>query len=265
MKTLIRYGRIYLTVLKSSIMMMLAYRADFFMWTFVHAFELTINATFFNIIFLHTSAIGGWNIYQVLILLGFMELTLGLGGVTFYPMMYGFGRMIRRGELDWKLVKPVDAQFLATIPWLDVSDMASIPSGILVMSYGLLHLGFQNLFLNIGLFVASLFLAMVIMYSAIVLLLSLAFKTTNIDYIHYFYWNIQWLGRYPVTVFKGITHFIFMFVVPIGLIATVPAQTLAGTFNWSYLGIAFVYAVGLFWLSRKVFTRSLRLYSSASS
>ncbi len=264
MKTFIHYFRVYLFIFRNSLMIILNDRFDFFLWTLVHVFELFINISFFRIIFLRTSSIGGWNIYQVLVLLGFMELTLALGGLTFYPMMYRFAKMIRQGELDWKLVKPIDTQFLVSVPWIDISDSMSLLTGTLLMAYGASHLvAFSAL--NIILFISTLFLAMTIMYSAVVLMLCLAFKSTNVNYIEYFYWNIQWLGRYPATVFKGAFHFAFMFVIPVGLISTVPAQTLFGQFNPTYFLVAAVYAVTLFVLSRRLFQENLKTYSSASS
>lgn len=264
MKTLIHYLRVYFCIVRNSLMIILNDRFDFLLWTFVHLFELYINILFFQIIFLRTGSIGGWNIYQVLVLLGFMEMTLALGGLTFYPMMYRFSKMIRQGELDWKLVKPMDTQFLVTFPWTDISDSMSLVTGGLLIGYAITHLiGFS--IINILLFGLSVFLAMIIIYSSIVLMLCLAFKTTNINYIEWFFWNIQWLGRYPATVFKGTFHFIFMFVVPVGLISTVPAQTLFGQFNLTYFLVATVYATVLFILSRKLFTKSLKSYSSASS
>lgn len=264
MKTLIHYFRVYLCIFRNSLMIVISGRADFFLWTLVHIFELYINIQFFQIIFLRTASIGGWNIYQVLVLLGFMELTIALGSLTFYPMMYRFAKMIRQGELDWKLVKPIDVQFLVSIPWVDISDSMSIVTGTILMGYGLSHL--TTLFLpNIFVFLLDLFLVMMIMYSFIVLMLCLAFKSPNISYIEYFFWNIQWLGRYPATVFKGAVHFIFMFIVPVGLISTVPVQTLFGQFNLTHFLITLFYAVVLFILSRKVFLGNLKNYTSASS
>lgn len=265
MKILLRYLRVYLFVLRNSIMNMIIYRADFITWTVVHAFELLTNVAFFKIIFLRTSSIGGWDIYQVLVLLGFMEMTLALGSLTFYPMMYNFSEMIRKGDLDWKLVKPINTQFLITFPWIDVSDAASLLTGILMIAYSLSHQNGLNLFINVPVFLVHLFLAMIVMYSLVVLMLTMAFKTTRINYIEYFFWNLQWQGRYPATVFKGVVHFVFMFIVPIGLISTVPAQTLFGAFDWRYSLALVSYAAILFFLARKVFSDNLKGYSSASS
>lgn len=265
MKNLFRYFRIYLFTLRNSVMIMLSYRTNLLMWTIIHAFELLTNIVFFNIIFLRAGSVGGWNINQVLVLLGFMEMTLGLGSLTFYPMMYNFNKMIRKGELDLRLVKPVDTQFLISFPWVDLDDFISIPTGLLLMGYGISQLGVQNLTINILAFIPSLILAEIIMYSIIVFLLCLAFRTTTVNYIENVFWNIQWQGRYPATVFRGIIHAIFMFIVPIGLISTIPAQVLFGRFDWRYFLIMVVYAVGGFLLSRKAFSNNLKRYSSASS
>lgn len=265
MRLFSRYFHLYLLILRGSVMEVMMYRQNFIIWSIVHLLELVVNIAFFQFIFLRTQSIGGWNMFEVLILLGYMELMLGLGGITFYPMMYGFARMVRRGDLDWKLVKPVDAQFLITFPWLDTSDMMSLLTGAILMAYGVIKLGISNPILNISGFIILLVSAEIILGSFITMLITLAFKSPKLDHIENFFWTLQWLGRYPVSVFKGVFHFIFMFIIPVGLTASLPARTLAGVLQSEYFIISIFFAVGLFILSRKLLLKAIGTYSSASS
>ncbi len=265
MTKIFRYLKLYLSILKVSLMVTLTNRADLLVWTGVHAFELLIYLVFFQAIFLRSTTLGGWNAYEVIILLGYMEVILGLGGMTIYPIMYGFSKMIQKGELDWKLVKPVDIQFITTFSWLDTTDLMSIITGLVLMAFGVYKLGPANIIFNLIIFIVLFISSMMILYSIILLLVSLAFKSTSMNSVDSLFWNFQMLGRYPISVFKGVTYFIFMFVIPLGLISSVPARVLAGVIVPEQIFVSIVMSISLFYISRKVFLSNIRGYSSASS
>lgn len=265
MKHVTRYLRVYKRILEIAAMLLIEWRVAFVMWTVVHFIELAINLAFFQIILSRTQLIGGWGIYQIVILLGYMELLLGIGGQTFYPMMYEFGEKIRSGELDFKLLKPLDIQFLVSFPWTDVSDIFSLVTGSFMMWFGISHLHVQNFPLYFLLFVILFISSLVILYSIILLLLTICFKTTKFDSVSNLYWTTIWVGRYPISVFKGVFHTFLMFIVPVGLATSVPAQALAGVFNPAYTLYSIFLAVALFIISRKVFLSNIKNYSSASS
>lgn len=265
MKKLTRYLKVYKRILEIAVMLLIEWRVGFVIWTLVHAIELAINIAFFKIVLTRTQLIGGWGIYEIVILLGYMEFILGLGGQTFYPMMYEFGEKIRSGELDFKLTKPLDIQFLISFPWTDVSDIFSLVTGTIMMWYGVSHLHIQNIPFYLTVFFILLCSSMVILYSVILLLLTISFKTTKFDSIGNLYWTTVWIGKYPVSVFKGVFHSIFMFIIPIGLVSSVPAQVLAGVLDLRYLADSLFLATCLFFISRKVFLNNIKVYSSASS
>lgn len=265
MRRLRTYLRVYLTILEDSIMMIATYRVDFFVWAIVNILELVISIVFFQAIYLRTPLIGDWNIYQVLVLLGYVNLLMGLGGLTFFPMMYEFSEMVRTGDLDRKITKPIDTQFLASFPWIDVWDFVYIPMGLLVMVYGLNKLGGVPLLGGLLAFLILVFTSLLIMYSFLLLALSLVFKSTKLEAVDHLFWTIIQLGKYPITVFKGISYFILMFIVPIGLITTVPVRFLIGIINPKDFFISIVFTVFFFALSRKIFLLNLKNYTSASS
>lgn len=265
MKRVLTYLKVYLRIFAASIMMVSTYNVDFLFWTVVHALELVITIVFFNAIFLRTPVVGEWNIYQVIVLVGYINLLMGFGGLTFFPMMYEFKDVVRKGELDWKITKPIDVQFLVSFPWIDVWDFVFIPQGLLAMGYGLSRLGGFH-FINHGLpFVVLTACSMVIIYSLATMGLSLVFRYVRLETVDHLIWTMLHLGKYPVSVFKGISYFILMFIIPIGLIATVPVKAIVGLLEGKDLLISLVFAASLFFLSRKIFFSNLRYYTSASS
>ncbi len=73
------------------------------------------------------------------------------------------------------------------------------------------------------------------------------------------------LARYPLGLYPGWTQLILTWVIPIGVMTTIPARTLIGTLSPLALLAFFVFAVLLVIGASLLFKFGLRRYTSASS
>jgi ABC-2 type transport system permease protein len=73
------------------------------------------------------------------------------------------------------------------------------------------------------------------------------------------------MARYPVGIYPGVLRVVLMWVIPIGVMTTVPALALAGEAPGSLLGGTVLFAVSAFAGASFLFRRALRQYASASS
>src|ERR1700722_15170830 len=72
-------------------------------------------------------------------------------------------------------------------------------------------------------------------------------------------------ARWPSSVFRGAVRLVLTFVVPLGLMTTVPARALLGSLDLENGAIALAEAVALALVARVAWVRSLAHYTSASS
>ncbi len=243
-------------------MSLLVWRASFLVWSGVHLFGLITSIIFFKIIYLHVNTIGSWTQYEVLALVGFMELTFAIGELTFFPMCWEFGDVIRKGDLDRKLTKPLDIQFQVSIPYCDLTDALSLVTGFVVLFYAAAHLPIS--LASVSIFVIMLISSMLLTYSLLILFASLVFYTTTLE-LENMFWTFRNLGAYPVSVYKEPFRFLLTFILPIGLMFSFPIRVLVGEIDYLIMVYILILTIFLFLLSRKVFMKSLRNYSSASS
>jgi ABC-2 type transport system permease protein len=125
----------------------MAFRENFILWSFVHVITLLTNVLFFKIIFSEIPSLNGWSEYESLLILGISSLISGVGSLTFFSFMYGFGGLIKSGEFDFLLIRPMDIHFQSAFDGVDMEDLAVVPSAIFVIGYSLINLGQQfNLF-----------------------------------------------------------------------------------------------------------------------
>lgn len=260
-----KYLMQYRRMLKLSFMNEMNHRGNFITWIFVHSASFTSMIVFFKIIYLGTSNINGWTQYQALLVLGVANLIAGLGSLTFFPFMYNFGRDIQDGTLDMKLLKPLDVLFQSAFCWVDVEDMIIAPNAILLITYSLWKLSPANLFSNLVIFIILLLSSLILMFSLLTLIQSLALKLVRVDSVAQFFWSVVNNNKYPAKAIKNVSTFGLILLVPAAVISSVPAEVLFGRYDWPWIIGSIISAIILFIFSRWVFYQNLKSYSSASS
>ena len=260
-----KYLKLYFLTLKMNIMDMAINRGNFAVWVLVHVSSFIVNILFFEIIYSQIKSINGWNYYQTLIVLGVSSIITGLGSGTFFPFFWGFGRQIRHGDFDMKLIKPVDIQFQSAFHWIDLEDVIQLPLGIILIIYCLQRLIFSPGILSIFLFVILIINTMVILFSLVSLILSMAFKFVRVDASVHFFWSIVNISHYPAKAIRSTSILVLTLLVPLALLTSVPAEVIFGRIEWSWVSGSLISGFVLFFFSRWVFLRSVRNYTSASS
>ncbi|MEM9504788.1 MAG: ABC-2 family transporter protein, partial [Cyanobacteria bacterium P01_E01_bin.43] len=72
-------------------------------------------------------------------------------------------------------------------------------------------------------------------------------------------------GRFPVVAYPTIYRVFFTFVIPVAFLTTVPAQSLLGQVEWTWILGSIGLAIALLQFSRWFWQFALRFYTSASS
>ncbi len=87
----------------------------------------------------------------------------------------------------------------------------------------------------------------------------------EVDNALMFYRDIETMGRFPVDIYREPLRQILTFVVPIGIMFTIPAKALLGLVSWQ--GVIAALAVGLISiaLAFRFWDYAVKKYSSASS
>src|ERR1700712_3872638 len=87
-----------------------AFRANFLVKLTVEAIWLSILLAFNTILFGHTEDIAGWDRYRYLFFLGCHYALSGIVETFFLENCTGFAELVRTGDLDFYLLRPIDEQ-----------------------------------------------------------------------------------------------------------------------------------------------------------
>lgn len=252
-------------VIKLNLMKALAYRGNFVLGFFLTALESATVFAGITVVFTKITTLAGWSYGDVLILNGVYLMVNTASWLLFRGGVNDFDRVINRGDFDFYLIRPISAQFYASIQRIDVEDVARSVVGIAILIYGL-TLGHTTIsFMDLPLFVITFFCGQAVLYAVFLSLKTISFKaiqgwaTNNIAF------RFQELASFPTDIYRGFLKTVYTFVIPLVFVATVPTKALLGRLSWELAAGSIVVAVVSLLVARFFWKLGIRNYSSASS
>lgn len=247
----------------------LSLRGNFLVKVSVELIWLGIMIAFYATVFTKTKTIAGWSENQYLFFVGSFFALNGLLETLFLENCNEFAELVRTGDLDFLLLKPVDEQFLISCRRIDWAVAVNVVMGFIVMLIALarMHWGLDPV--RLLAFALTFTCGLGIAYSFMLVLTATSVWLVRNQSLMEMWWLFSSLARYPKEIFLGSKAepigFLFTFIFPILLVANVPANVMVRTLEPAIV----LYTVGAtgvaLWLSRRFFRFALRSYRSASS
>jgi ABC-2 type transport system permease protein len=261
-----RYARLSLLLFKFALMRQMAYRTHFFLMITGKVVRMALLLFFFQAVFLQVDRLGAWSFDQVLLLFATFHLVDYVISITFQRNLgFRLPERIRSGELDARMLLPVNLLFLASLEELDLMDFFSALPAVAFLVYVLDRLGFAFTWGQAAAYLALVANAVVFLFSVVLLVSATSFWTVQSYGLSRVFDNLMKIGRYPLDIFEGFWKVVFVYFLPLVLIAQVPSQALLATLRPGFA--AFGCAVTAAFLAAALFLwrRGLANYTSASS
>ena len=196
------------------------------------------------------------------------------------PNAQEFSELIRTGNLDFALLKPIDTQFLISFQKMDWASLSNFVMAVALLVYSLINLTSQpenpltlqwSMFLLYPFFILC---GVMIMYSIMVALASTSIWLGRNQTLYNFWFYITNFSRYPMEIYQRGWGWAlwgaFTFVVPVLVVVNIPARIMAQPLRpvghewyWPFIALAATLISVL--SSRFVFKKALGAYRSASS
>ncbi len=210
-----------------------------------------------------TQAIASYSLWQII----FFFATFNLVDTTtqlFFREVYRFRSYVVSGEFDYVLTKPVSPLFRSLLGGSDVLDLPMLALSIIFLAVAAAKIGS---FLSVLVLIYFLLVlnALLIALSLHIIVLAICLLTTEIDHTIMIYRDITQMGRLPTDIYRFPINFIVTFILPVGIMMTIPAKALMGLINWQLILSSFSIAIIIFLISLKFWNLALKNYSSVSS
>jgi ABC-2 type transport system permease protein len=179
------------------------------------------------------------------------------------PSLVNVVEHIRKGTLDFLLLKPVDAQFMLSTSKLELPRVADVLGGLALSAYCVHHAGARPTLAQVAAAALILLCAVAILYAIWIMVISLSFRVVKIDNLSHLILSVFDAARFPVSVFRGALAIVFTFVIPLGLMTTYPALALLGRLRPGDTLLPLAIAAAFLLVSRLIWLRSIRFYTGA--
>lgn len=235
-------------------LMFLLGKAIRFGMTLVFLLVLTNNVT----------QIGGYNSDEIIVFFITYHL-VDLTTQVVFRGVYLFSNQVRTGEFDFLLLKPISPLFRTLTGRPDITDALFLIPSLGVIAYLLTQINVTITATSLALFLVLFFNSMLIGTAMHIFVLVIGLLTTEVDGVIWMYRDLLRLGQFPITIYLQPLRFLLFFLIPVGMMITVPAEILQNVAPTHSMIVATTIGVGFFFLSYLSWRWALKQYSSASS
>lgn len=241
----------------------LQYRGNFLAALGATVFWLGTALLTAGLFFGHAERVGGWGFWEVVVLLGVFNTLAGVVEALMRPNLGRLVPLVRQGTLDLLLVKPVDPQFHVSFRRLVVWHISDGLLGLGLVAYALARLDRSPSVEEILAFAVALGAAVGIVYALWLGLMTLAFWFVAVENLAVLFDALFEAGRFPATAYPRPLRFLFVFVIPMAWITTVPPGVLTGRLGVELAMASAALAAVLLVATRALWRSALRHYTGA--
>ena len=265
-----RYLRLIGHFARASFQEEAAYQANFYIGLLHSLLNLATGVLGVMVLFGQIEMVNGWNLAATLALLGVYLVVSALRSLFLGPSLDALAGMdgeVWTGQFDFTLLRPVDTQFLASFRKWHPFALFDLVLGLGVLGVAITQLNQTLTVTHLISFLVTLMAGVTILYAILLAFAGLVFWSPGILFTWVFDGIFQ-MARYPLGLYPGWLRLVLTWVVPVGVITTVPAQALTGAVSVETpvgvvgsAGLAAALLIG----ASVLFRFGLRRYASASS
>jgi ABC-2 type transport system permease protein len=251
--------------LRASLSLAVQYRLDFVVEGLLALLWMGVALVPVMVVFQNRPQVSGWTFPEMLIVLGWFVALKGFLEGAISPSLMNVIEHVRKGTLDFVLLKPVDAQLLVSLAKIEPWRSVDLFGAAAIFLYAFRQLGRWPSPEHVLLAAAMLLAALLVMYSIAILVVSIAFFAVRVDNLLYLFQSIFDVARWPVSIFRGFLAIFFTYILPLALMTTYPSLALLGKLTLPTAAGALAGTALFAGFARIIWRMSIKKYTSASS
>jgi ABC-2 type transport system permease protein len=265
-KSIKRYLYIYWLFFKNSFMSEMEYRANFFFGCVIELAYLCIKLLYVLVIYRVGIPINGLSPDAILMCIGSFTFMTGIYCLFFYANFMELPQHIRNGTLDMMITKPISLQFMSTMRRSIFGfSVTNLLSGVIMIWIGWHRIQIPLTPKHILGYVALTLCAIAITYTIFLIPSLLSFWTVQAGGLNEMSTMIWEMNHMPMNIYSRSIQNIGTFLYPVFLITNLAPFFVLGQLQTSYLVWGIVSPIVFLILSRMLWNKAVKNYTSASS
>ena len=262
-----RYGHLYFTCIKRSMISRLEYKKDTVVALFSFFFSNFCSLAAIYFILQAIPALAGYSLYEVGFFYGFSMLPIALDHLfsdEFWLVAY---RRVKEGDMDMHFLRPVPVMFQVFAETFQPEGFGELILGVALIVVCAANLTVNVTFGAIAVLCVGAVFGAVIITSLKVAMAALAFIFKRSGPLLQVIYNFSSYAKYPLAIYPALVRALLIFVLPFGLFISLPVDTLLhGAHNpWLLCGAIIGCASVFFALAVWVWITCERRYESTGS
>ncbi|PIY68557.1 hypothetical protein COY90_05355 [Candidatus Roizmanbacteria bacterium CG_4_10_14_0_8_um_filter_39_9] len=260
MNTLVKQFRLFTLFSRFALRTTLQARMGIVFFMLGKIFRFVFIFALLAFIFSKTKTLKGYSFEQTAVFFLTYNIIDSVSQVLFREV-YRFRYMVVSGTFDMVLLKPFHPFIKVLVGGVDLLDLVLVIPYIILLIIAAFHISaitFGSVLLYILLIINSLLFA-----SAFhICVLSMGLIFTEVDHAIMIYRDVTGLARMPMDIYKEPVRSFFTFVIPVGLMMSIPVKAFMNILVWPVIFYAFFSSWVLLWGSIVFWKRALKKYQS---
>ena len=225
------------SVMRTKIAAQMAYRSHFTLSVLLLIAGDLLVPLITMLVYRSGASFPGWTLHEALLVQGIFGIAKGIAFPIFFGMVNSTLVLVREGTFDLLLLKPRPTLFMTILNGLDPEDFGRLVSGGVLFGYAMSGLPAPS-WTEWLQFIGLLFASLAVLFAFSLLLSGLLFRWVGSSRVYDIFDSVTSFGMYPGTIYAKSFQQIMTYVIPVGLIAFVPASALLGRAGWESAGAA---------------------------
>jgi len=262
---MLRYLRLYAAFVRFSISKALEFRVDLSFRIVMDVIYYAVNIGFYQVLFAHTSVLGGWTLDEALVFMAGYLVVDGLYMTVFATNCWWFPILVNRGDLDYHLVRPVSSLFMLSLREFAANSAVNLLLALGILAWALQRVDLEVSAVRVAAFLGLLAVGTLLYYiTHMILIIPVVWTHSARGFSNVFFVFTRFMER-PDRIFTGWTRRLLVTALPFSLMASFPARVVLDEPSWwpvvHLAGVTVTLFASMVWF----WGRALRAYSSASS
>lgn len=256
--------RVYRAFFSSSLARELEFRANFLAKVGENLVWMTFFVMIVLVIYRNTDSVAGWSRGDSFVLVATCFFIEAVHSAFFMSLME-LPEHVRKGTLDFVIVRPVDSQFWVSMRRFNFSQAGTLIAGLGMITVGvasLEHAPSATQWLAYGSLVVS---GLVLFYSLNMAMMTLGIWLVRVDNLWVLSESAMQVSRFPLDIYSFTIRRVLTYALPIAFLATIPARQLVQGLDLRMVAVGATWAVCALIGARLFWTFALTRYQSASS
>ena len=265
-KQIKKNSRVISVLIKIRFQNLMMFRLGFFGPFFVDGSLFLIQLIVFQTIYLKIDRIGTWGRGEMVLYIGTFSMINAINMFIYFFGVIGIPDKIKSGEMDLYLTKPISPLLRLTFEKINPGSFPLIIMSAFIIAYGINLVNIQITIEKIVVYVFWIIVMSILFYELEVIIRSISFFViSNSSITRIEEAGLELCMQLPGIAFYGVYKLIFCCILPYGIMATIPVQSLVGDLNLTGAIYGVMVVVGFTVITCLIWKRGIKNYNSASS